>query len=68
MDFLKRTQLVREKPKNQHRLFYIEAMMKERKAGQKQKEEGREWGMERGKKERGKEDIWSVGVLVQSYH
>ena len=46
MDFLTRTQLVREKPKNQHRLFYIEAMMKERKVGQKQKEEGRDWETE----------------------
>ena len=41
---------VREKSKNQYQLFYIKAMMKERKAEQKEKEEGKkEKRRERGK-------------------
>ena len=56
---------VREKSKNQYQLFYIKAMMKERKAEQKEKEEGREWGMERGKKERGKEHMVSCGFGIE---
>lgn len=53
MDFLKRTQLVREKPKNQHQLFYIEAMMKERKSQQKKRKKG---GSEGWRKEKRREE------------
>ena len=63
-EFSQGTQLLREKSKNQYQVFCIKAMMKERKAEQKEKE-GRKWGMERRKKERGKEDI--VSCVVKSY-
>ena len=37
-EFSQGTQLLREKAKNQYQVFYIKAMMKERKAEQKEKE------------------------------